>query len=335
MLKVLVVDDDLISLELLHHAVESFGYDVLRASSGEEAIEICRHENVRIIITDVEMPGMSGFELCRNIRSGSYNGYTYIVLLTSCNDQQSVIDGLDAGADNYLTKPFHQQELKLQLLAGQRLVALESRDLIIFSMAKLAESRDSDTGKHLERIQEYCRALAIELSNDDTFSDVLDGPYIDLLQMTSPLHDIGKVGIPDAVLLKPGKLTPEEFEVMKRHTLIGGETLQAASEAYPEAKFLKMAVEIAMTHHEKWNGTGYPNGLRGDEIPLSGRVVAVADVYDALRAKRVYKPAYSHQEACKTIRESSGSHFDPRIVDAFLRIESTFESISNQLAELV
>ncbi len=331
--KVLVVDDDPITLEMLAYAVESFGYQPIKASNGNEALELCSAGDIRIVVSDVDMPVMNGNELCREIRRRATNGYIYVLLLTSHKDQDSIIDSLDAGADNFISKPFHPAELRLHLLAGQRLVALESRDLIIFSMAKLAESRDTDTGKHLERIQAYCRALADELAHDPEFKNNLDGQYIQLLYMTSPLHDIGKVGIPDAILLKPGKLSQEEFEVMKKHTLIGGDTLMAAAEAYPEANFLKMAVEIALTHHEKWNGSGYPNGLKGEEIPLSGRIVAVADVYDALRAQRVYKPAYTHDAARTIITESSGSHFDPRIVDAFLRIEDQFDKISAQLAE--
>jgi putative two-component system response regulator len=335
MTKVLIVDDNTSSLCDLQALVSSFGYESITATNEAKAFELCVTSNVRTVIARASMNGTGGLDLCRKIRSTSCNGYIYVMLLIESSDQQSVIDCLDAGADNYVSQPINPQELRLQLLAGQRLVALESRDLIIFSMAKLAESRDTDTGKHLERIQEYCRILAMELSKDEAFEACLDAQYIQLLHMTSPLHDIGKVAIPDKVLLKPGKLDEEEFEVMKRHAELGGETLQAAADAYPEAKFLKMAVEVAVTHHEKWNGSGYPKGLRGEEIPLSGRVVAVADVYDALRAKRVYKPAFSHDEACRIIRESSGSHFDPRIVDAFLRIENQFDEISRQLAECV
>jgi len=335
MTKVLIVDDNFDSLNNIKALVSSFGYEPITATNESEAFELCGTSNVRTVIAKAAMNGTGGLDLCRKIRNTSCNGYIYVMLVTDYNDQQSVIDCLDAGADNYVLQPINHQELRLQLLAGQRLVALESRDLIIFSMAKLAESRDTDTGKHLERIQQYCRILAVELSKDKAFEDCLDAQYIQLLQMTSPLHDIGKVGIPDRVLLKPGKLNPEEFEVMKRHAALGGETLQAAADAYPEAKFLKMAVEVALTHHEKWNGSGYPKGLQGEEIPLSGRVVAVADVYDALRAKRVYKPAYSHNKARQIIRESSGSHFDPRIVDAFLRIENDFDNISQRLAECV
>jgi putative two-component system response regulator len=335
MTKVLIVDDNVLSLNRLTALVSSFGYEPITATNESDAFELCGTSNVRTVIAKAAMNGSGGLDLCRKIRSAAYNGYVYVMLLTDYNDHQSAIDCLDAGADNYVLQPINHQELRLQLLAGQRLVALESRDLIIFSMAKLAESRDTDTGKHLERIQEYCRVLAIELSKDEAFEACLDSQYIQLLQMTSPLHDIGKVGIPDRVLLKPGKLNEEEFEIMKTHAELGGLTLQAAADAYPEAKFLKMAVEVAVTHHEKWNGTGYPKGLRGEDIPLSGRVVAVADVYDALRAKRVYKPAFSHDEACRIIRESSGSHFDPRIVDAFLRIENKFDLISQQLAECI
>ena len=211
---------------------------------------------------------------------------------------------------------------------------LEGRDMMIFSLAKLAESRDQETGKHLERMREYSRALAMELMRWEKFEKTIDAQFVELIYLTSPLHDVGKVGIPDAVLLKPGKLTPEEFDVMKRHTLIGGETLLASAEAHPEASFLKMALDIALKHHEKWDGSGYPFGLKGEEIPLSARIVALADVYDALTTKRVYKPAFAHEAATDIIRQTSGKHFDPDLVEAFFNIENQIRDIQAELDEV-
>src|SRR5438105_1507488 len=200
-------------------------------------------------------------------------------------------------------------------------------------MAKLAESRDPETGAHLERVRSYSRLLAQHLAGIDQFQDEVNAEYIRLIYLTSPLHDIGKVGIPDGILLKPGKLTPAEFEIMKRHTILGAETLDAALKRFPEARFLQIARDIAATHHERWDGTGYPARLAGQLIPLAGRIVALADVYDALTSKRAYKEAFSHAVARSIIIEASGLHFDPAIVDAFLKVEDQFIAIRKKLNE--
>ena len=285
----------------------------------------------RIVISDVDMPEMNGVELCRAIRNRQSMQYTYLILLTCHAEIESVLQGLDAGADDYLSKPFRHEELRLRLEAGRRLLTLEGRDMMIFSLAKLAESRDTDTGTHLERIREYSKLLATELMNSPKFENVVDAQFVELIYLTSPLHDVGKVGIPDQILQKPGKLTADEFEVMKRHTLIGGETLSASAKAHPEASFLKMALDIALKHHERWDGTGYPFQLKGEDIPLSARIVAVADVYDALTTKRVYKPAFTHEVAAEIIYKSSGTHFDPDLVEAFSKVEEQMRAIRMEL----
>lgn len=332
-MRVLIVDDDPISLEIIAEDLREYGYQVTTATNGREAFELIRTGQFRLVVSDWQMPYMSGLELCQEIRKRNWCGYIYFILLTSNSGTQNVVCGLDAGADDFVTKPFQPQELHMRLQTGQRILSLESRDLMIFAMAKLTESRDNDTGAHLERMREYSRVLADELSRTPEFANTIDGDFVELLYLTSPLHDIGKVAIPDSVLLKPGKLTPEEFDVMKRHTVYGGETLETVVQARPEAQFLAMAQQIALTHHERWDGSGYPNGLRGEEIPLSGRIVAVADVYDALTSKRVYKPAFSHEMAKSIILEGSGSHFDPRIVQAFLRREPQFIAIGEQFRD--
>ncbi len=217
--------------------------------------------------------------------------------------------------------------------AGERLLALETRDVAIFALAKLAESRDPETGAHLERVRRYSRALAEELGSQAKFRQEIDDKYVTLIYLTSPLHDIGKVGIPDCVLLKPTKLTDEEFAVMKTHADLGARTLDAALKEYPGAKFLEIARDIAATHHERFDGTGYPAKLKGDDIPLCGRIVALADVYDAMTTKRVYKEAFSHQVARDIIVKESGSHFDPNIVEAFVRREAQFIDIARQYRE--
>jgi putative two-component system response regulator len=329
-MRVLIVDDDPVSIEMLATNLREYGYDVTTAADGREAFELIRTGRFRLVVSDWQMPHMSGLELCREVRKRKWCGYIYFILLTSNCGTQNVVSGLDAGADDFLTKPFHPQELYMRLQTGNRILSLESRDLMIFAMAKLTESRDNDTGAHLERMREYSRILADELSHSPEFGNTIDGDFVQLLYLTAPLHDIGKVAIPDSVLLKPGKLTPEEFEVMKKHTIFGGDTLESVVRARPEAQFLAMAQQIALTHHEKWDGSGYPNGLKEEEIPLSGRIVALADVYDALTSKRVYKPAFSHETAKSIIVEGSGRHFDPRIVDAFLRREQDFIGIGEQ-----
>ncbi|MGH7201196.1 MAG: response regulator, partial [Planctomycetaceae bacterium] len=257
-MRVLIVEDDDLSAEMLQHALEQFGYDATRAAGGQEAFEHVRTGQYRLVVSDWEMPGMTGIELCRRIRRRHGSGYVYVILLTSRSGTVNAVEGLNAGADDFISKPFQAEELCLRLRAGERLLSLEGRDIIIFTLAKLAESRDSDTGAHLERIREYCRILAQHLSQRGKYRGVIDGDYVQLIYLTSPLHDIGKVGIPDNILLKPGRLTTEEFEVMKRHTTLGYETLSAAIGAHPEVDFLQMAREIAYSHHEKYDGSGYP-----------------------------------------------------------------------------
>jgi len=331
--KILIADDDDVALEILEHALAQFGYEVTVAHDGREALDLVRSGQFRLVVSDWEMPKLTGVELCQEIRRRSASGYVYVILLTSRHGTQSVVDGMNSGADDFVNKPFQPQELVVRIRAGERILAMESRELIIFSMAKLAESRDPETGAHLERMREYCRVIAEHLSRQAKFRELVDGDYVQLIYMTSPLHDIGKVGIPDQILLKAGRLSGEEFEIMKRHAEIGARTLDAAAAAHPEAKFLCMAREIALCHHEKFDGSGYPNGLAGEEIPLCGRIVALADVYDALTTKRVYKPAFSHEKAAAIIREGRSRHFDPDIVDAFEANEARFIAIWNELAE--
>ena len=332
-MRVLVVDDDPVTSEILTDNLQQFGYQVTTAADGCEALEQVRTGKFRLVVSDWQMPRMSGLELCREIRRRSMSGYIYFILLTSNTGVENTVCGLDAGADDFLTKPFHPHELRMRLRTGERILSLESRDLMIFAMAKLTESRDIDTGAHLERMREYSRVLADELSRWPKYRDIIDGDYVQLVYLPSPLHDIGKVGIPDSVLLKPGRLTPEEFDVMKTHTTLGGATLQTVAQARPDARFLSMAHEIAMTHHERYDGKGYPNALKGEEIPLCGRVVALADVYDALTSKRVYKPAYSHDTARSIILEGNGTQFDPDVVQAFLNREQEFITIGQKFKD--
>jgi putative two-component system response regulator len=332
-MQILVVDDDEIAIEALRSVLTEAGHEVEAAHDGVEALEMLRLGSCRLVISDWVMPRMDGPELCRRIRSEDFPGYVYVILLTSRDGLHDVVEGLTAGADDFITKPFHPEELRVRVRAGERILSLETRDMAIFAMAKLAESRDPETGTHLERVRNYARIIAARLGARNELHRQIDAEFIRLIYLTSPLHDIGKVGLPDTVLLKPGRLSDREFEIMKTHTTIGAETLGAALRQFPSARFLHMARDIALTHHERWDGTGYPNGLAAEDIPLCGRIVALADVYDALTSKRSYKQAYPHDIARSILLKESGSHFDGRIVNAFVDGEEEFLEVHERYAE--
>jgi putative two-component system response regulator len=331
-MRILIVDDDVMSLQMLRHALTDSGHEVVTAANGREALAILRGGSCRVVISDWEMPEMTGVELCRAIRAQALAGYIYVILL-SARGHKDVVEGLSAGADDFMSKPFNPAELSARVRIGERVLSLETRDVTIFAMAKLAESRDPETGAHLERVCNYSRVMAQYLSAQPRFAKEVDAAYVQLIFLTSPLHDIGKVAIPDCVLLKPGRLSDREFAIMKEHTLLGAKTLDAALKQHPEAKFLLMAKEIAATHHERYDGTGYPNQLSGARIPLCGRIVALADVYDALTSKRVYKGAFTHHVARSIILGDKGTHFDPDMVDAFMACEEQFIEIAGRFAD--
>jgi len=331
-MQVLIVDDDPIALDMMQNVVESMGHQVMTANNGREALKLMRTGQFRLVLSDWEMPEMDGLELCRQIRKLNLCGYVYFILITIHQGTQQIIDGLEAGADEFIAKPFDPHELTVRIRAGERILSIESRDLTIFTLAKLAESRDEETGAHVDRMREYCRVLAEYLSQQEGYSNEVDGAFIQLIYASSPLHDIGKVGIPDRILLKPGPLTADELEVMKQHTVTGAMTLDSAIYAHPEAKFLSMARDIARSHHERWDGSGYPDGLAGRDIPLAARIVGLAAVYDALTNKRIYKPAYCHETARDIILDGMGTQFDPDIVRAFLANEDKFLEIHRRYA---
>lgn len=332
--KVLIVDDDPITLEMLRTTLNAAGYEVELASDGADALRRIAEDNIRLVITDWEMPKLDGLSLCRAVRRQVNAGYVYLILLTTHGSSAEIVEGMSAGADDFVVKPFNQAELIARVRAGGRVLSLEAREMIIFALAKLAESRDTDTGLHLERVQRYSRRLAESLVEMSDHRRRLDTNFIRLVYQTSPLHDIGKVGIPDRILLKPGRLTDEEFEIMKTHTTIGAATLDDALTNYPQARFLQVARDIAASHHERWDGGGYPQGLAGEEIPLAARIVALADVYDALTSRRAYKDAFSHPMARDMIANDSGAHFDPVVVQAFFRAEQDFIEIRKRLSDV-
>jgi putative two-component system response regulator len=330
---ILAVDDDDIALDLLRTALEASGYAVATASNGREAVDRLTRGDIRLVISDWEMPEMDGLELCRAVRRNDSAGYVYIILLTSHGKPREIVEGMSAGADDFIVKPFNQAELTARIRAGSRVLSLETREMVIFALAKLAESRDPETGLHLERVQRFSRRLAESLVEGTGGAYEIDSDFIRLVYQTSPLHDIGKVGIPDSILLKPGRLSDDEYEIMKSHTTLGAETLGAALANFPQARFLQVARDIAQSHHERWNGSGYPRGLSGESIPLAARIVAVADVYDALTSRRVYKEAYPHKVARDIIVEDAGTHFDPQLVEAFLRAEDDILQIRERFSE--
>lgn len=344
----MIVDDTETNIDIL---VEALGgdFDLRVAMDGETALEAIADEPPDLILLDIMMPGMDGYEVCSRLKSAPATRDIPVVFLTAMSEEQDEARGLALGAVDYITKPFspalvkarvrNQLELKryrdhLEELVRERTRQLVlTQDVTIRSMGTLAEYRDPETGGHIRRTQQYVRILALHLKNDPRFRDRLDDTAIDLLVKSAPLHDIGKVGVRDNILLKPGALTPEEFEEMKRHTIYGRDALLVSEKMLGEDSFLSVAREIAYTHQEKWDGTGYPRGLKGEEIPLFGRLMAVADVYDALISKRVYKPPYPHERAVEMIREGRGSHFDPDIVDAFLVLADDFRRIALEHAD--
>ncbi|MEE9435366.1 MAG: response regulator [Candidatus Adiutricales bacterium] len=329
-MKILIVEDEFVSRRKIQRLIQSLGYETLVASDGLKGWEVWDNERPRMVITDWIMPCLDGIDLCRKIREAEGSQYTYIIMVTSKEDIRDVVSSMEAGADDFITKPFEKEELAVRIRAGERIIGFESKDLVIFSMAKLAESRDPETGYHLDRIQFYSKILSETLTQGEVPFPELDNQFIENIFLTSPLHDIGKIGIPDFILLKPGRLDDREFAIMKTHCQIGFETLDEALKRYPKTDYLQMSADIAIAHHEKHDGTGYPHGLKGKEIPLSALIVSLADVYDALVHKRVYKTAYTPDVAKALIIDSSGSHFDPDLVSAFLACEDKFIEITNE-----
>ncbi len=350
----LVVDDTPENLALMR-AVLKDHYRVKVADGGEQAVRLAAavHPPPDLILLDIMMPVMDGYATCRTLKSLPQTRNIPIIFLTAKSEVEDEIRGLQMGAVDYISKPITpplvlarvstQLELKKarDFLRNQNefldaevhrrtreVMALQ--DVTIQAMASLAETRDNETGNHIRRTQHYVRVMAEYLRSQPRFRSLLDGDKtIDLLFKSAPLHDIGKVGIPDAILLKPGRLTPDEFEIMKTHTTLGRDAILAAEmNLEVSLPFLATAKEIAFSHQEKWDGSGYPLGLSGESIPVSARLMAVADVYDALISHRVYKQALPHMEATKIIVQGGGTHFDPGMVEGFLSISDEFARIA-------
>jgi putative two-component system response regulator len=354
---VLVVDDSPENLELMGGLLSDL-YRIKVANSGSRALKILESDNLPdLILLDVMMPDMSGWDVCQIIKSTKRLSEIAVIFLTAKTSPEDEKCGFDLGAVDYISKPINPATLlsrvKTHLSLKRMSDALRDRNLVlrdeidkgvqeiraiqettIHAMASLAETRDNETGNHIRRTQNYVKTLAQTLKSHPRFSHYLTDEQIEMLYMSAPLHDIGKVGIPDHILLKPGRLDAAEFEIMKTHTTLGYQSILSASERLSGGSgFLTCAMEIALSHQEKWDGSGYPQGLSGDEIPISARLMAVADVYDALISERYYKKAFSHETAVGIILEGRGSHFDPDVVDAFKRIEGEFLAIATRFSD--
>ena len=347
--RILLVDDNTTNLQLLHETLDGLGYKLLIAKNGKTALSIAQKAKPSLILLDIMMPEIDGYEVCRRLKADENTSQIPIIFITALVDEEDEAKGLGMGAVDYVTKPINPElirarvrnhlELKqyqdhLENLVEERTRRLAlTQAVTIESLATLAEYRDPETGGHIKRTQNYVKALAVHLKDHPRYRDELNDETIELLYLSAPLHDLGKVGVPDHILLKAGKLSDEEFEEMKKHTVYGHDALLITEQKLGEDTFLRYAREIAYTHQEKWDGTGYPLGLKGEDIPLAGRMMAVADVYDALISKRVYKPPFPHEKAVQIIIEGKGKHFDPDLIDAFVELKETFRNIALTFAD--
>ena len=352
----LIVDDTPANLTLLASLLQPT-YTVKATTRGQKALDIVADQAPDLVLLDIEMPDLSGYEVCRRLKANPRTQAIPIIFLTSKTDAGSEEAGLATGAVDYITRPINPaillSRVKAHLadatsaaslrIANQYLeVAVAARtseltnlqEMTVLALASLAETRDTETGNHLRRTQHYMRALGQHLQTHPRYADHLDEGMISLLFKCAPLHDIGKVGIPDRILLKNGRYTPEEFEIMKTHPTLGRDAIvRAQALSGQRMNFLEVAKEIVYSHHEKWDGSGYPQGLAGEAIPLAARLMAVADVYDALISHRIYKSGMTHARAMQLIADGRGTHFDPDVVDAFVALGPTFEAISVRFAD--
>lgn len=354
---ILVVDDTPDNLALIFALLNPY-YKVKVANSGEKALQlIAQGERPDLILLDIMMPGMDGYQVLAHIKNLKDAELLPVIFLTAMNSNDDEEKGLQLGAVDYITKPISPPlllarikthlQLKTQSdwlrnqnayldneVKARTAEVMAIQDVTILAMASLAETRDNETGNHIRRTQNYVKALSLQLRSHPRFSSYLTDQQIEVLYKSAPLHDIGKVGIPDRILLKPGKFTPDEFEIMKTHAVLGYNAIaHAEQQLCTPVDFLSCAKEIALSHQEKWDGSGYPYGLKGDDIPISARLMAVADVYDALISRRVYKEGMPHEKAVAIIQEGRGTHFDPDIADAFLSIHQDFYAIASQFSD--
>lgn len=354
---ILIVDDTPENIALITSLLKGL-YRTKVATNGKKALQIVQSgEPPDLILLDIMMPEMDGFETCNSLKSNPQTADIPVIFLTAKTQVEDEQKGFELGAADYITKPIsppivlsrvktHLQFKKmcdllkdkndyLEREVARRIKEIDSvQDAAIIAIGSLAETRDNETGNHIRRTQHYVRLLADTLKDHPNFRHFLTDENIALLSKSAPLHDIGKVGIPDKILLKPGKHTPEESEIMKTHTTLGRDAIIAAEKMLnTPSSFLQFAREIAYTHHEKYDGTGHPRGLSGNSIPISGRLMALADVYDALISRRVYKEALPHEKAVSIIKEGTGTYFDADVVEAFLQVADQFKEIAQKYVD--
>lgn len=357
---ILVVDDNDMNRDMLMRRLEKEKYKVILAADGQRALKELQSNKIDLVLLDIMMPVMDGYDVLERIKADEGMLHIPVIMITAIDDMESTIKCIELGAEDYLPKPFNPVLLRARIgasLEKKRLndmqheyreqieennivlserVHAQVKDIVqaqlgaIFAMSKLAESRDPETGEHLDRMREYCRVLATHMQTTQKYSKHIDTDFIDNIYAASPLHDIGKVGVPDAVLTKPGKLDESEWKIMKTHPTVGAETLREVDRQHPGNAFITTGIEIAEAHHEKWNGTGYPFGLAGEKIPLVARILALGDVYDALTSRRCYKEAFSPEKSREIIINDCDVHFDPDVVDAFLATEDEFTRIREE-----
>ena len=340
---VLVIDDNVTNLKFAEKTLKPY-YKVSLLISGAQTLKFLSKNTPDLILLDINMPDMDGYETLKKIRENPDLDNTPVIFLTALSDSESEVKGIELGAVDFIIKPFIPQTMlsrvKMHLEFSEYKNDLENKvhekteiiehlqDVMMLSLAELVECRDENTGGHVKRTAEYVKILTDEIVEEGLYSDILTPEYIRDIVRSAPLHDIGKIGINDSTLLKAGSLDDEEFEYMKNHAELGGQTLQKMINETNGESFLYVAKDMAHYHHEKWDGSGYPSGLKGEEIPISARIMAIADVYDALTTKRPYKEAFEHEAALKIIIDGKGKMFDPNIIDIFEKISYKFQLVN-------
>ncbi|MGE5392083.1 MAG: HD domain-containing phosphohydrolase [Deltaproteobacteria bacterium] len=349
-----IVDDIPANLGLLDNLLRDGGYQVYAFPGAEMAIRAATKNPPDLFMLDINMPEIDGYEACRILKADPQLKDIPVIFISALNEPMDKVKAFGLGGVDYVNKPFQFEEVLARVVTHIKLYRmqkqLESYNVLlenrvanqvqeiadsqmatIMALAKLAESRDDDTGRHLERVQAFFRVMAQHLGLNGKHIEFSEGTFSQNSHFACALHDIGKVGIPDAILLKPGRLTTEEFDEMKKHTQIGSDTLQSVYEKYPHNNLVKMGIAISRWHHERWDGTGYPDGLRGEQIPLAARIMAVVDVYDALRSQRPYKEGFSHEKSLAIMMAGRGTQFDPDIITVLLQIEREFDEIFKEM----
>jgi putative two-component system response regulator len=333
--QILVVDDNIASLKQIGAQLTSF-YEISLAKSGRLALQIGKQVKPDLILLDVEMPEMDGFETIKRLKGDAELCSIPVIFLSGNRDTATEIRALQSGAIDFITKPankdilFHRLELHLQFAAYQTSLentVVELENSIVTSFAELIECKDYNVGGHVLRAGKYAELIGKELLVRGTFGGELTEESLNRIIRAAAFHDIGKVGVSDVLLLKQGKLTEEEYEEVKKHTIIGARFLEKIYERTPEQDYLKVAISLARSHHERYDGTGYPDGLKGDAIPLGVRIISVANVYDTCLTDRIYRNAMSYDDACRLIMEERGRTFDPRVVDAFMAVREVIKDL--------